>query len=116
MPQPFNRRGKYKKQMMTRGTTSEEHEKVVHFICEQFFLSPTKIVGNATLKGKYFPDAIEKTADWEVEVVPRNYHILKKAERWDNKRQKFLVLVPSKQALKRFNKIYVYFNRGLIEL
>ncbi len=102
--------------MIRRGVTSKEHDDCVRFICGKLGLEAIEIKGNANIKGKYFPDAVSDNTDYEVEVVPRKHYLVNKAEKWDEKRKKVLVLRPNSFAYEKFDEIYVFNNNSLIKI
>ena len=97
-------------------TSSKEHEGIVRFICKKLNLEPIIIKGNHTIKGKYFPDAINKTTDYEVEVVPRKNYLERKEEKWDKTRKKILILKTNSYAIKKFDEIFIYIKNKLIKI
>ena len=82
------------------------------FCSEAKKIEAIEIKGNANIKGKYFPDAVSDNTDYEVEVVPRKHYLVNKAEKWDEKRKKVLVLRPNSFAYEKFDEIYVFNNNS----
>jgi len=89
-----------------KGTESLEHFNLVKSICKLFNLKQIKIIGNSNIKGKYFPDAIDKTTDYEVELVPKPGWLNLKNQKWNNKRKKVLILGMFNEIKESFDNIY----------
>ncbi len=102
--------------MIRRGVTSNEHEECIRFICKKLGLKAVEIKGNSNIKGKYFPDAVSDGTDYEVEVVPRKHYLVKKVDKWDEKRKKVLILKPNSFAFQNFDEIYIFNECDLIKI
>lgn len=106
--------------MKRKGVTSIEHDDCISYISKLFNLTPVNVSTKgyrAGDNGRYFPDAINSTTDYEIEVVPRKSYLLDKSTRWDNTRKKVLVLRINTFAENSFNEIYIYSsNNKLIKV
>lgn len=103
--------------MIRRGVTSKEHNECIELISKLWNLNPVIIKGNCSIKGKYFPDAINENSDYEVEVVPRKSYLERKELKWNPLRKKILVLKVNSFAIEKFNEIFVSINNSdLIKL
>lgn len=102
--------------MANRGNTSDEHEAAIDFICKVFQCNKTKIKGNNSIRGKYFPDATTYNSDFEVETAPKDCVIYKKEIKWDPTRKKILILTPTDYTKDLFDEIYYVIDNSIIKL
>lgn len=101
--------------MLKRGVTSKEHDECVITISKKLNLNIVEVIGNSNIKGKYFPDITSNNTDYEVEVVPRKYYLLKKVVKWDMSRKKILILKVNSFAEEQFNEIFIEKDGDLIK-
>ena len=90
-----------------QGYMSNRHKEMLVETKKKFGGEIVVIRGSSNIKGKYFPDLTIGKTDIECEVLPKEYYIKNKINKWNKKRKKILVCGFPKLVLENFDEIWI---------